>query len=164
MIRAVLLIIGDVQAAGYRAFIMKAAQKFSLEGNAENLPDGRVRAICEAEKELIDKFIDSIKIKDEMVNVESIEIKYEAPTGEFKGKGFTVKVPDFGYELFQGFATADKYFKTMFKKQDQTIEEIKVFRKESLEKQDQTIGEIKALRLDLKSYIEEKFAKIEHEI
>lgn len=33
-----------------------------------------------------------------------------------------------------------------------------------LEKQEQTVEEIKALRVDLKSYMDGRFAKIEHEI
>jgi len=49
---------------------------------------------------------------------------------------------------------------TMLEKQDQTIEEIRVLGK----KQDKTVDEIKALRFDLKSYMEDRFAKIEHEI
>jgi len=33
-----------------------------------------------------------------------------------------------------------------------------------LEKQDMTIGEIRGLREDLKSYMEDRFDKLEHEI
>ena len=43
-------------------------------------------------------------------------------------------------------------------------EESVSIRKRMLEKQDETITEIKGLREDLKSYMEERFDRLEHEV
>lgn len=141
MIRAVLTVTGDVQEAGYRAYVMKNAQKLGLVGYVENLLDGTVRVVAEGEKECIEKFVDLIKIKDETIDVESVETKYETATGEFDGKGFRPKISDADYEMFQGYATAGKYFKIMFKKQDKALDK----QDKMLEKQDETTSAIKGL-------------------
>lgn len=141
-IKAKIIIKGEVQEAGYRAYVMKAAQKLGLVGYVENLPDGNVEVVSEGEKENIERFIDIIKIKDETIDVESIETKYENATGEFDGKGFIPKITDPDYEMFQGYATAGKYFKIMFKKQDKALGK----QDKMLEKQDRTIDTLKDFR------------------
>lgn len=129
MIRATLIITGEVQEAGYRALVIKLARKFRLEGTIENLPDGTVKVVCEGKKEDIEKLIESIKVKTETIEVEDIDVKYEELVGEFKGKGFIVKIEEsfkgLGQEIFQGYATASKYFKVGWDKQDETLKAIK---------------------------------------
>ncbi|MBU4190411.1 MAG: acylphosphatase [Candidatus Thermoplasmatota archaeon] len=94
MIRAMLIISGDVQGAGYRGIIIKTGRKLGLVGNVENIPDGTVKVVCEGEKEKIEDLINSIKIRDEIVDVENIDVKFEDASGEFDGKGFDVKVDE----------------------------------------------------------------------
>jgi len=123
-IRGTLIVKGDVQGAGYRAFVMKNAQKLGLLGFVENLLDGTVKVVCEGEKETIGKFIRSIKIEGKVTKVENIEPAYEKATGEFEEKGFTVKVSDINYELFQGYATSEKYFGLLLEKESSTFNAI----------------------------------------
>ncbi|MEW5761131.1 MAG: acylphosphatase [Candidatus Thermoplasmatota archaeon] len=104
--RAILIVRGDVQEVGYRAKIMSIAQKLGLVGYVENLNDGTVRIVCEGEKKIIEKFAEKIKIKNELMEVERIDIEYEEAKNEFNR--FEVKISDFGMELFQGFVTAGK--------------------------------------------------------
>ena len=122
MIRAKIVISGDVQEAGYRAFVRDTAKKLGLVGFAENMPDGTVNVVCEGEKKKIETLVNSIKIKTETINVEKIDAVFENATGEFKGKGFVVKVDDLGQEMFQGYATSLKYFKIGWDKQDKMLE------------------------------------------
>jgi acylphosphatase len=117
-VRGTLIVKGDVQGAGYRAFVMKNAQKLGLLGFGENLADGTVKVVCEGEKETIGKFIRLIKVEDKVTKVENIKPTYGEATGEFEGKGFTVKVTDINYELFQGYATSEKYFGLLVKNVD----------------------------------------------
>ncbi|MEW5761182.1 MAG: acylphosphatase [Candidatus Thermoplasmatota archaeon] len=128
-VRGVLVITGDVQDAGYRIAVIRTCQKLGLVGYIENIPDGTVKVVCEGEKEQIEKMIPLIKIKTETIEVENVSITYHAPTGEFDGMGFVVKVEEsfkgLIQEMFQGYATAGKYFTVMFKKQDATVAEIK---------------------------------------
>jgi acylphosphatase len=122
MIRATLIISGDVQGAGYRAFVMDIARKTGLVGFIENMPDGTVKVVCEGEKNLIEKFVSGIKMKTEIVEVEDIQVEYSNATGEFKGKGFDIKVEEsfkgMIKELFRGYVTSEKYFNKGFEKQD----------------------------------------------
>lgn len=115
-IRAILKIKGDVQEAGYRAFIMRTAQKLKLVGYVENLKDGGVRIICEGERKAIDEFSNKIRLKNDIVYVESIRRRFSKPKREFKR--FEVKTGDLAYEMFQGYVTAGKHFNRLGQKID----------------------------------------------
>lgn len=104
--RATITIAGDVQEVGFRALVMRLGQKMGVTGYVENLFDGTVKAVCEGEKSVIENFAKKIKIKDDVTDVEKIEIVYSKPKNEFKG--FRVKITDQGSEMFQGFATAGR--------------------------------------------------------
>jgi len=146
-IRAEAYIYGDVQEAGYRAAVMKFARKMGLTGYLENLLDGRVELVCEGAKDVIEDFLERIRIKTEIIEVEDIEVSWHEAKGGFEG--FTVKVTDLGQELFQGYATASKYFTVMFEKQDQM-----------LGKQDQTLEAIK----DMHQGLEKDMREMHHDI
>ena len=129
MIRAKIVISGDVQGAGYRGIIIRTGRKLGLVGNVENIPDGTVKVVCEGEKEKIEELIKSIKIRDEIVDVENIDVRFEDASGEFDGKGFDVnaseKISDLYREMFHGYITSEKYFRVGFKKQDKTLDALK---------------------------------------
>jgi acylphosphatase/uncharacterized protein YoxC len=116
IVRVRMVIKGDVQEAGYRAFIMRTAQKLKLKGYVENLPDGSVRVVCEGKRKAIDEFSKEIRLKNDMVNVESLRKHFAKPKGEFNR--FEVKTSDLAYEMFQGYATAGKHFKMLGQKMD----------------------------------------------
>lgn len=48
---------GFVQGVGFRHFIKRTAQELGLKGWVRNLPDGRVDALFQGEKGLIEKMI-----------------------------------------------------------------------------------------------------------
>ena len=135
MIRAKIVISGDVQGAGYRAFVMDTARKTGLVGFIENMPNGTVNVVCEGEKNLIEKFVSGIKMKTEIVEVEDIQVEYSNATGGFKGKGFDIKVEEsfkgMIKELFQGYVTSEKYFNKGFEKQDKMNQDMNKSFKES---------------------------------
>jgi len=145
MIRATITITGDVQGAGYRTYIIMVARKLGLEGYTENLPNGVINVVCEGKKEKIGEFVSKIKIKNEVVEVEDTKIKYDKLTGEFKGKGFVIKVEEsfkgLIQEMFHGYATSEKYFRVGWGKQDKMLEK----QDKMLDKQDETTAAIKGL-------------------
>ncbi len=58
MIRKVkILVSGRVQGVYFRLFTQNKAKHFAVKGSAQNLPDGRVEIIAEAENLAIEKFI-----------------------------------------------------------------------------------------------------------
>lgn len=122
-IRAILTIKGDVQETGYRVIIQKTALKMGLTGYVENLKNGDVKVICECEENELDKFIEAITVKNDIVFVEKIEKTVEKASGEFES--FEVKFGDLAFEMFQGYATAGKYFDRLGKKVDGVGQEVK---------------------------------------
>ena len=139
--RAILKIKGDVQEAGYRAFIMRTAQKLKLVGYVENLPDGSVRIVCEGDRKAIDEFSIKIRLKNDMVYVESVRRNFSKPKGGFKR--FEVKTGDLAYEMFQGYATAGKHFNRLGQKIDnvgQKVDNLTVHTDEHFNKLDEKYG------------------------
>ena len=104
--RATIIVAGDVQEVGFRAFVMRLGQKMKLTGNVENLFDGTVRILCEGERETVESYIKKLKANDGTVNIENVDVKFSKPQNKFKG--FRVKIDDQGSEMFQGFATAGR--------------------------------------------------------
>lgn len=187
MKRAIIIAKGKVQKVGYRDFVQDIAREIGINGYVENLEDGNVKIVCEGEEAKIDEFIRNIKVKKGFTDVSDVSVKYEEPTGEFKL--FKIKYGDVPEELGDRLGAAllylgatnqkiDAGFKMLGEKQDMMLEK----QDRMLEKQDDTIGairnvsdkidqgkadivtEIKSLREDLKTYMENKFTKIEYEI
>ena len=102
--------------------ILKIAQRLNIVGFVENLKNGNVRIVCEAEEKIIDKFIEQIRISDDYIEVEEIEKKIENATGEFES--FEVKVGELGFEMFQGYATSGIYFRGLGNKIDSVGEKV----------------------------------------
>jgi len=83
--RAHLFIDGRVQGVFYRAFTRELAHSLGLVGWARNLRDGRVEALFEGEKGMIQKAIQACHIGPAGAKVTSIEIAWETYTGSEKG-------------------------------------------------------------------------------
>ncbi|MGB2842392.1 MAG: acylphosphatase [Halobacteriota archaeon] len=167
--RAIIIAEGKVQKAGYRDFVQDSARELGIAGYVENLEDGTVKIVCEGEEPKIGDFIRDIKVKKDFIDVSETSVKYEEPTGEFKL--FKIKYGDVPEELGDRLGAALPYlgatnqkidagFKMLGGKMDRMLEKQDVM----IEKQDDTIEEIKSLREDLKTYMANKFAKIEYEI
>ena len=69
MIRARIVVEGDVQKVGYRDFVQKVARKLGVKGYVENLRDGNVQIICEAEEAVLNGFVEGINVKEDFVKV-----------------------------------------------------------------------------------------------
>ncbi len=114
--RAVIIVKGDVQETGYRALVRRTARRLGLKGYVENLLDGRVRIVCEGERATVEELCKRIRIKDGLITVTSIRKRFLRPTREFEG--FVVKTEDLISEIFQGNATAARYFHNLENKVD----------------------------------------------
>jgi acylphosphatase len=87
--RAHVFIDGRVQGVFYRAFTRDLAHNLSLNGWVRNLRDGRVEALFEGEKSVIEKAIHACYEGPPGARVSNIEVKWEPYTGE--EKGFSVR-------------------------------------------------------------------------
>jgi acylphosphatase len=161
MKRVIVIVKGRVQRVGYRDLVAEIANSLDIGGRAKNLPDGTVRIIAEAEKDVLEKFISLIQPKDDpMIKVTNVDVKFEEPTGKFEY--FDIEYEDFDKEGFERIGTAAVYLKRisgtldgmdkrqdkMLEKQDQTIDMQKQsidMQKQTLDMQKQTIEEVKTV-------------------
>ncbi|MEA2032181.1 MAG: acylphosphatase [Euryarchaeota archaeon] len=188
MRRANIRIKGNVQMAGFRTFINNIADSLNVTGFAENVEDGSVKVVCEGEEEGIKKLINSIKEKTpSFARVDDVSAEYEDYKGEFtsferRGADIPQKatlddllgvMKSFDSKAERLVSILDDMNVTLksvkedtssIKEDTKLIPGIKENTEMMLEKQEDTTGEISALREDLRSYMENKFAKIEYEI
>jgi len=83
--RAHLLIDGRVQGVCYRAFAREVAHNLALKGWVKNLRDGRVEAVLEGEKKVIQQAIQECHAGPPGARVSKIDIQWELYTGEESG-------------------------------------------------------------------------------
>ena len=189
MRRANIRIKGNVQMAGFRTFIKNIADSLNVTGFAENVEDGSVKVICEGEEEGINKLTNSIKESSpSFASIEGMNVAYEEYKGEFTGferRGADVPKEDKDEAMLRYMQSFDKKGEVMINilsSMNETLKSVKEDTSNMLVKQDmvlqkqedtieaidrskeEIVTEISSLREDLKSYMENKFAKIEYEI
>ncbi len=183
MKRVKAIVDGIVQGVGYRYNVKHIAIKNKVKGYVKNLDDGRVEIVAEGEDQALERFLNDIWIKRDPILVESIDVSYEEPTGEFKT--FKIITGSLEDEMVEGFSTGAMYFNIvinkqdlMLHKQDQMLEKQDLMlqkQDQMLEKQDQTLAklddlkvsiveEIRALREDIKTILDKRLSKIEEDI
>jgi len=186
MKRARIIVKGRVQRVGYRDEVEEIARRLGIKGFVENIKPYDIRIVTEGEDEAISEFIERIKIKRFPIDVESVEVSFEDFKGEFEY--FEIKRGDWQEELGERLDTAGKLLYRSVELGERSVElgeravelseravelsersvelgeESVSIGKRMLEKQDETINEIKGLREDLKSYMEERFDRLEHEV
>jgi len=87
--RAHVFIEGRVQGVCYRAFTKDLAFSLGVKGWVRNLYDGRVEAVFEGEKGLIDKAVKECYVGPPGARVADIDVKWETFIGD--QKGFSVR-------------------------------------------------------------------------
>lgn len=143
LIRAKIIIDGDVQKVGYRDFVQKVARKLGAKGYVENLRDGNVQIICEAEESVLKDFVEGINVKEDLIKVGNVQIAERfAATGEFEF--FEIKYGKLEDELGERLGTAVEYARTTRSNIQEMHEDIKGTR-----------VDIREMHADLKSSIKE---------
>ncbi|MEW6117243.1 MAG: acylphosphatase [Nitrospirota bacterium] len=75
--RAHLFISGRVQGVNYRWFTQGVAQSLSLSGWVRNLPDDRVEAVFEGEREQIERAIVQCKQGPAASRVDAVDVTWD---------------------------------------------------------------------------------------
>lgn len=172
MKRAVIYVKGRVQRVGYRDEVEEIARQLEIAGFVKNIKPYDVQIIAEGEDSNIEQFIRQIKIKRFPINVEMVEVQLKEFKSEFEY--FKIKRGEWQEEIGERLDMAGKLLhksielstesviigNKMLDKQDDMLDK----QDDMLEKQDESVVEIKGLRQDLKSYMEERFDSLEHEI
>jgi acylphosphatase len=161
MIRLTAYVSGRVQRVDYRAKVVSLAKEMDLVGLVQNQPDGRVLVIVESEKkEDLERFASAIRIENAFIHVDHLSAEYTEGTGQYStfrkitGSEEVGERLDDGIEILKEIVVSLKNLTTTTKEG---------FEK-TLDKQDETIEEIRGLRVDLKSYMDRRFKRIEADL
>jgi acylphosphatase len=83
-VRRDVLFHGRVQGVGFRYTARQIAGRFRVTGYVQNLPDGRVRVVAEAERSEVDRFLAALAA--EMADyIHGQDDETKPATGEFSG-------------------------------------------------------------------------------
>lgn len=82
--KAHLFIEGRVQGVFYRAFTRNLAAKLGLNGWVRNLYDGRVEALFEGSRDIIEQAIQECRKGPAGSSVRNIDVQWEESAGEYK--------------------------------------------------------------------------------
>ena len=81
--RAHVFVNGRVQGVFFRSQTKHNADRHNVTGWVRNLPDGRLEAVFEGEKEAVQTLIDFCKHGPSGARVTNVELTWETYTGEF---------------------------------------------------------------------------------
>jgi len=170
-----------VQDIGYRLFLLSRAH--TLKGfEAANVGEDLI-VLIEGNENTVNKFIQTVK-SEKPPSADVSEVIVEGYDGEVMDvKEYReqlsleqlVKIATVGVEMRDDIKEMKVDIKTMLKKQDETLaeiratrselrDEIRATRSELKEEIRATRDEIRALREDLKQYMDRRFEKLEREI
>lgn len=168
-----------VQDIGYRLFLYEYAEAVDIpEFQARNIKEG-VEVLVGGEGIGIDKYLDFVREEGpERAEIEEIEVEdYEgkikpierfaqsfmlAQMGKFVNIGMEMLATEKAIKKDTGMMLEKQ--DSMLEKQDETISEIRNVSEKIDQGKEEIVAEISSLREDLRSYMENKFARIEREI
>jgi acylphosphatase len=81
--RAHVFVTGRVQGVFFRSATKHNAERHDIKGWVRNLPDDRLEAVFEGEKEAVQTLIDFCKNGPSGAKVTDIDLTWETYTGEF---------------------------------------------------------------------------------
>lgn len=81
--RAQIVVRGIVQGVNYRWFTQRRADEMHLTGYVRNMPDGTVFVVAEGPRNEIEALMDTLRLGPSAAVVESVQVEWHAPSGEF---------------------------------------------------------------------------------
>jgi len=87
-VRAHVYVSGRVQGVFFRYRTSELAGRLGVGGWVRNLPDGRVEAVFEGEKEKVEEMLEFCRRGPPGARVEGVEVEWEEPRGE---EGFRIR-------------------------------------------------------------------------
>lgn len=78
-----------MQGVFFRHSTKKVAIELGLTGWVRNLSDGRVEAVFEGEREMVEKMLEWVRVGPPLAHVENVNIKWEEFQDEFSN--FSIK-------------------------------------------------------------------------
>ncbi len=81
--RVHVVVSGRVQGVAFRYYAEKWATSLGVTGWVRNLDDGRVEAVAEGEREVLDRFVNLMRAGPRAARVEDAEVDWQDYRGEF---------------------------------------------------------------------------------
>ena len=75
---------GKVQGVGYRMSTWEEANRLGVSGWVRNVSDGRVEAVFEGSRDVVEKMILWCRQSNPPAQVKDVAVEYEAPQGRRK--------------------------------------------------------------------------------
>ena len=88
LVAAEVVVSGDVQGVGYRAFTHRAAKDLGLSGWVRNLYDGRVQVEVEGPRAKVEELLARLRRGPSLSSVTGVSVTWKTPTGSVQG--FTI--------------------------------------------------------------------------
>ena len=88
LVAAEVIVSGDVQGVGYRAFAQRAAKDLGLSGWVRNLYDGRVQVGVEGPRAKVEELLARLRRGPSLAEVTDVSVTWKTPTGS--PQGFTI--------------------------------------------------------------------------
>lgn len=82
--RAQIVVRGIVQGVNYRWFTQRRASDLDLTGYVRNAADGSVKITVEGARVAIEQLLDALRMGPSAAVVESVQVEWHAPSGEFE--------------------------------------------------------------------------------
>jgi acylphosphatase len=83
------VIAGRVQGVGFRFFAEDAAAREGVDGWVRNLPDGRVEAYVEGDREAVDRVELALCRGPAHARIERVDVEEQSPSG--RTTGFSIR-------------------------------------------------------------------------
>ena len=83
------VIAGRVQGVGFRFFAEDAAAREGVDGWVRNLPDGRVEAYVEGDREAVDRVELALFRGPAHARIERVDVEEQSPSG--RTTGFSIR-------------------------------------------------------------------------
>src|SRR5438128_8000624 len=88
LVAAEVVVSGDVQGVGYRAFTQRAAKELGLSGWVRNLYDGRAQVEVEGPRAKVEELLARLRRGPSLGEVTDVWVTWKTPTGS--AQGFTI--------------------------------------------------------------------------
>ncbi len=89
-VAAEVVVSGDVQGVGYRAFTQRVAKELGLSGWVRNLYDGRVQVEVEGPRAKVEELLARLRGGPLLAEVTDVSVTWKTPTG--RAQDFTIRL------------------------------------------------------------------------
>jgi acylphosphatase len=77
------IISGDVQGVGFRAWVIRQARELGVLGWVKNREDGAVETVAEGTRKDLEEFVQRCRRGPGVAWVEKVDVRWEEATGEY---------------------------------------------------------------------------------